>query len=92
MSDAAARLGRRPGHYHSTAFKLSVVALHRNVYMWLESRAEIINVSYRTDSATAPDRRRRGRCRGAAAAEQVLRFVTVTTRSLLFQIQTQIWT
>ena len=34
------------------------------VYLWLESRAEITNVSYRTDSAIAPDRR-------SAAAERL---------------------
>ena len=35
-----------------------------SVYLWLESRAEIINVSYRMDSAIAPDRH-------SAAAERV---------------------
>ena len=35
-----------------------------DVYILLESRAEIINVSYRMDSATAPDRH-------SASAERV---------------------
>ena len=35
-----------------------------DVYIWLESRAEIINVSYRMDSAIAPGRH-------SASAERV---------------------
>ena len=33
----------------------------QQLYLWLESRAEITNVLYRMDSAIAPDRRER-RC------------------------------
>ena len=48
-------LGPWPGGQRT--FALNVLHFTScDVYIWLESRAEIINVSYRMDSAIAPDR------------------------------------